>query len=235
MATCTLGFDGGPKIAFRLDPNSVDWTWQIDTAVKYTVAGRVVQVLGATLSDVTITGSFGQDRTLSGDNGDGWRQAENFQKTITDIMEYQSRDADDVGKMQVPAVWNYPDKGWRFAVYVKELADTSGGGMVTQIQGRVAYEYQLTLFIVQDMSDTLVKAGETNGVLNQKKADAVKEYFARISDGIGWHFSEYNGPAASATTDAKDKNTKPQPAKPTLPVPPAQNPNVPGTPNWTVS
>jgi hypothetical protein len=129
-------------------------------------------------------------------------------------MEYQSRDADTEGKMQIPAVWNYPDRGWRFAVYVKDLSDVSGGGMVTQAQGRVAYEYQLTLFIVQDMSDALVKAGETNGVLNQKKADAIKEYFTRISDGIGWHFSEYNGPAGTATQNTP-KNQKPTPAKPT--------------------
>lgn len=213
MGYATLGYAGGPNIAFRVDPNSVSWNWQINTSVTPTVGGRVIQVTGATLSDLTISGLFGQDHGGSGDSGSGWRQAENFAKVIADIMVKQSQPATTEGKMPAPPVFNYSPKGWRFGVYVKDLSDPSGGGNVTHTAGKISYGYTLTLFIDTDMSDAPTVVGKSNGVLEQQKSKALAEYFARISDGIGWHFSQYNGPTTQGllpsdvdqTTTAKQK------------------------------
>ncbi len=184
MGFASLGFDDGPSITFRVDPESVEWGFKINTTVIPTVAGRVVQVLGATLSDMTVTGKYGQN-VKAGLDGQSWKQAEAFAKKIQEIQSWQSRDSREFGKMHVPAIFNYAPKNWRFQVYVKSLAD-SRGGSVTHQSGRFSYDYALTLFIVDAISDDLE-------VLKGPKAQAVDQYIARISNGIGWHFSQFNG------------------------------------------
>lgn len=192
MGHATLGYAGGPAATFRVDPEKISWGWQILTNVVETIGGRVIQVLGAYLDDLVIEGSFGQDHSTP--DGVSWRQAEAFLRVITSIMEFQSRDANRQSQMHVPAVFTYPPKGWRFQVYVKDFSDADGGGSVVLTPGKFNNRYRLTLFIVQDASEALVVAGTTNGVLSQKANEAISSYFARVSDGIGWHFGQYNGP-----------------------------------------
>ncbi len=191
-----------------LNYESIDWSWSIATNVIETIGGRVIQVLGAYLDDITVTGSFGQDHSTP--DGESWRQAEAFLQLIASIMEFQSQDATQQDKMQQPAVFTYPPKNWRFQVYVKAFEDADGGGSVVLSPGKFNNRYKLTLFIVQDASSALVQAGTSNGVLSQKSAAAIAAYMARISDGIGWHFSQYNGPSQ---TDAPPGGT-PSPAPP---------------------
>jgi hypothetical protein len=59
------------------------------------------------------------------------------------MMEWQSRDATDPGKMQPPAVFTYPPKNWRFSVYIKDLIDPDGGGSITHTPGKFAHHYAL--------------------------------------------------------------------------------------------
>lgn len=184
MGFASLGFSGGPSISFRIDPDSIEWNFQINTSVIPTVAGRVVQVLGATLSDMTITGKYGQ-HVKAGSDGESWKLAESFTNKIREIMEYQSRDSTTHGKMHTPATFNYSPKGWRFSVYVKSIADPQGGA-VAHRTGRASYDYVLTLFIVDSLSD------DVRGLEGAKK-NAIDSYIARISDGIGWKFSQFNG------------------------------------------
>jgi hypothetical protein len=184
MGYASLGFSDGPSVSFRIDPDSIEWNFKINTTVIPTVAGRVVQVLGATLSDMTVTGKYGQN-VRAGQDGESWKLAEAFVNKIRQIQEYQSRDSAQHGKMHTPAIFNYSPKNWRFQVYVKALADTQGGS-VTHRTGRFSYDYQLSLFIVDVISDDL-------HALSGARKKAVDAYIARISDGIGWHFSQYNG------------------------------------------
>lgn len=162
----------------------MEWNYEIDSTVIDTVGGRVVQVLGATLSDFTVVGHYGQNRA-AGQGGESWKLAEAFGERIREIQAYQSRDATEHGLMHVPATFNYAPKGWRFLVYVKALADSQGGSVAHQT-GRFSYDYALTLFMVDVISDDL-------HVLSGAKKNAIDAYLARISDGIGWHFSQYNG------------------------------------------
>lgn len=191
MGFASLGFEGGPSLTFRIDPDAIEWSYEIDTTVIDTVGGRVVQVLGATLSDMTISGHYGQNHA-AGPDGESWKLAEAFANRIREIQAYQSRDATQHGKMHVPATFNYSPKGWRFLVYVKALADTRGGSVAHQT-GRFSYDYALTLFLVDVLSDDL-------SVLSGAKKSAVDAYIARISDGIGWHFSQYNGQVPATPT-----------------------------------
>lgn len=206
MSFATLGFAGGPQMAFRIDPSAISWGYRMHTSVTETVGGRVVQVTGATLSDITITGLYGEDRTRGGGSpgvdhpGASWRLAEEFVASIRSMMAFQSGGATVQGQATVPpAVFSYAPMNWTFKVYVKDLSDADGGA-VTHKVGKLSYGYTLTLFIVQDDSDTLTLAGASGGVLDAAKASAIDAYINRVADGVGWHFSPYNGGVPANTS-----------------------------------
>jgi hypothetical protein len=203
VGKATLGFPGGPAIAFRIDPDSISWSFEVLTNVVETIGGRVIQIIGSQLEDLTLTGSFGQDHSTP--QGESWRQAEAFLLLIQRIMDYQSQDANQQAAMHPPAVFTYPPKNWRFNVYVKNFEDADNPGTsVVLTPGKFNQRWQLTLFIVQDSSTLLVQAGESNGVINQQAQAAIAAYMARISDGIGWTFSQYTGLKGGADL-AKDQ------------------------------
>lgn len=201
MGQATLGFPGGPALKFRIDPERIEWNFEINTTVTDTVGGRVVQVLGTTLSDIAITGLFGEDRSrgkiAEGEKDDehegrSWRLAQRFASRIRYLMEWQARDALRHDKMHKTAIFSYPPHGWKFRVYVRDLVDPDGGA-VQMRTGKFSHGYQLLLFIVADESTSLLVAGAHNGVLNKARQTAINEYIARISEGIGWKPSMYNG------------------------------------------
>lgn len=199
MGYATLGFPGGPAIQFRIDPSRIDWSFQINTSVTNTVGGRVVQVNGATLSDVVISGLYGERRDQSAAPGEAnhpgvsWELARRFEQKIRELMDWQSRDANLHQRMHQTAIFEYQPKGWKFRVYLKDFKDPDGGGTVTMRPGKFSHGYTLTLFVVQDDSTKLIEAGSVNGVIDAAKKQAIDSYISRISSGIGWKPTIYNG------------------------------------------
>jgi hypothetical protein len=224
VGTATLGYPGGPAVAFRLDPELITWNWTVITNVEETIGGRVIQVIGAYLDDLTVQGSLGQDHAAGEVNGSSWHQAQRFLSTVTKIMEAQSADSNQQHLMHPPAVFTYPPKGWRFQVYVKALTDPDGQNSVILTPAKANQRYSLTMFIVQEASSALVKAGTTNGVFSKKAYDAVSAFMARISDGIGWHFTQYNGQVTGTLAGAPPVTKAPGPATRPLPVRPHKLP-----------
>lgn len=199
-----LEFAGGPGIHWRIDPSSINWGFSVNSTVIPTVGGRVVQVTGATLSDMTISGYFGEDHSKANGSleypGRSWRLAMDFANQIRTMMNFQSKDATTQAKMHPTAVFTFAPLGIKFNVYLKSFSDPDGGA-ITLKADKFSHRYQLVLFIVQDGSDALVKAGAANGVLNKAKAAAINQYVARISNGIGWQPSKYNGNFKSYYSD----------------------------------
>ena len=192
MGKATLGFTGGPAIAFRIDPERIEWNFEVLTNVVETIGGRVIQVIGSQLDDMTVTGSFGQDHSTP--RGESWRQAEAFLLMIQRIMDFQASDANKQAMMHPPAIFTYPPKNWRFQVYVKDLSDADNPGTsVVMTPGKFNQRWRLTLFIVQDASTALVHAGESHGVINKQAEAAIAAYMDRISAGVGWRFTQYTG------------------------------------------
>jgi hypothetical protein len=190
MGTATLGYPGGPSVAFRIDPDLIDWTWSVQSNVVETIGGRVIQILGARLEDLTVQGSLGEDSTTTA--GQSWELAQAFLTTVTAIMEAQSADSNTQALMHPPAVFTYPPKGWRWNVYVKSLMDPDGNNSLIMSPGKSSQRYVLTLFIVQE-SSALVPAGTVDGALAQQSSQAVAAFMARISDGVGWTANKYTG------------------------------------------
>jgi hypothetical protein len=192
LGTATLGYTGGPSVAFRIDPEMIDWTWSVQTNVIETIGGRVIQVLGARLEDLTVQGSLGQDVT-KGTAGQSWSLAQAFLTTVTAIMEQQSADSNKQSTMHQPAVFSYPPKGWQWNVYVKGLTDPDGGNSIILTPGKANQRYVLTLFIVNEGAELTAAGTTANGALAQQSQTAISQFMARISDGVGWTANKYTG------------------------------------------
>ncbi len=205
MALASLGFSGGPQAIFRINPSQIAWSFQVYTNVIETVGGRVVQVTGSALQDLVVAGYFGEDSSL-GSSTDGtdppgasWRLAEAFLEQLRAIMDYQSNDTSQTGLMHQPATFSYPARGWRWQVYLKAIQEIDGDGAVEHRTGKYSYGYNLTLFPVTNGSDTLIKAGTSYDDVSNAQAAAITSYIDRISAGIGWTQTAYNGGIATAT------------------------------------
>jgi hypothetical protein len=157
-----------------------------------TIGGRVIQVLGARLEDLTVQGSLGQDHSSKA-TGDSWQQAQAFLATVTAIMEQQASDATANSLMHPPAVFAYPPKGWRWNVYVKALSDPDGGNSVILKPGKANQRYVLTMFIVNESSALTTAGTGEAGALAQQSQTAISQFMARISDGVGWTANKYTG------------------------------------------
>lgn len=214
MGIAAVQFSGGPGLKFRIDPESLDWNFKINTNVTETLGGRVIQVTGATLSDLSIQGSVGEQRGSV--HYTSWQLAESFFAKIADMMDFQAKGANGIGNMNPPAIFTYPPLDLSLAVYIKSIADSDGQGGVSHRQGKYSYGYTLTLFIVPEGSPQVKIAGtDSNGYLNKKRQAAIEAQMQRIADGIGWHYSEqFNGPSTnsgiggSLTNSTLDTRTK---------------------------
>lgn len=195
MGVASIAFSGGPSLKFRLDPESIDWNFKILTNVTETMGGRVVQVIGATLSDCVVQGSVGEQRGSV--HFTSWQLAEAFFAKIAEMMEFQTRGANGKSPMVPPAIFSYPPLDLRLSVYIKNLADADGTGSVSHRQGKFSYGYQMTLFIVPEGSGQVKIAGtNSDGYLDKQRQAAIDNAMNRIADGIGWKYSDtFNGPS----------------------------------------
>lgn len=184
-------------IPFRINPSQVTWDYNVDTAVIPTVGGRVVQILGVTLGDMTIQGLFGEDRVTPKKS---WEMAESFQNQIAQLVDKQSArptlaqlNGSDPTPMHQPLRFVYNDDtaatrasglpvhNWDFNVYIKALKDvTDSSATVAHSTGKYSHGYSLTLFIVEDNTGQLAKI-------------AKDQFIDRLSNGLGWQRTSYQG------------------------------------------
>lgn len=216
------GFATLNGVPFRLNPSAIQWGFSIDTNVIDTIGGRVVQVLGATLSDITLSGEYGEKkgydrpgRRLTPHHGAmlSWELAEAFLLQIRAMMEQQSKGSRTQGRMHAPLDFRFPEFGWHYGVYVKAIDDGKSGGAINHTTGAIAYKYAITLFIVEDRSDDLVVAGGAKSTYSKAKENAVAGYISRISSGVGWKLSKFNEPnlVTNATTGTTDTSSDESP------------------------
>src|ERR1043165_907691 len=161
MGSASLG-----GVRLPTDPRPVAWSYDANVAGTPTVGGRVVQVHGVTMGDMTIRGLFGQDRI---GRRESWQLAEDFANSIGRLVDRQSArptmaqlTGTDPTPMHPTLRFLYNDEAspnrrglpvhdWDFNVYIKSLRDVDGGqSTITHTTGKFSYGYTLTLFIVQD-------------------------------------------------------------------------------------
>lgn len=95
----TLEF-GGKILRFRTSPNEVWWSYKLLTHVENTYGGRVVQILGTRIEDLTVTVECGRG---------GWNYLVQIVNFMRDMINNQRQ-----GK---PGIFTYTTRGWQLKVY----------------------------------------------------------------------------------------------------------------------
>lgn len=161
-------------VQFRIDPDAISYDYSVDYTVIDTLGGRVIQVLGATIGDITIQGHFGQDHKNSRVS---WQLAESFGTQIRSLMDQQvlPPKSGQSGSTHQPLRFTYLDgtHNWDMKVLIKGYQDSDGEGSIEHRSGKFSYGYKLTLFLVEDSTLSLSRV----------QSDA---FISRISKGLGW-------------------------------------------------
>lgn len=186
MALASLG-----GVPFRINPTDVAWTFELVTSVMPTIGGRVVQVIGANLSDITVRGYYGQEHVGKGSRTSA-QIAEAFVKKMRQLMIDSTRDNVQGRMMHEPIDFVVPDYGWHLKVFLKAIQDEGGAGAISHSPDHFSYQYVITLFPSQEGTGNLTAAGMKNGVIDKKRQEAISAAVARISAGVGWKPSPFN-------------------------------------------
>ncbi len=166
----TLG--GNP---LRVNPNEMRWNFSMKMADQAAVGGKVVQILGVRMSDITLRGQFSPDRAR-GDR-EAWEQAERFRQWVKNTSRAYAE-----SPTTPPIRLVYPPRGWDFEVYIKSVTPYE-----VTIQN-IAPTWELTLFPVGDGANRVIRG--------------IKDlYIKRLMDGIGWKQTSYNGPMTQDLVD----------------------------------
>ncbi len=181
MATASIG-----DLTLDINPSEVNWAYQVRHNVTDTVGGKVVQVFGVQVGDMSVSGSFGSGGTDS---------QKTFLAKVTDMMERQADTPSQ--KTRAPYRFIFPERGWDFSVQIKSYDTPDGTGSVYADVNVLNPKWQLTLFIEED-----------NANLKQIATDA---FIQRLSQGIGWDVNEFNGPVGGAPGTSGRQTVTPPP------------------------
>lgn len=124
---------GNRSITFRTNPNSVMWSYKLNTAVENTYGGRVVQILSTTMEDLKVVIECGLG---------GWNYAVKVAQFMRDMMIDQ--------RGGEPGRFVYTTRGWDLDVYAVSIP----------FQDRITEttrEITLTFRIQDDVSGKLTK------------------------------------------------------------------------------
>lgn len=161
-------------IAFDVDPQEIRWDYDVKTAVFNTIGGKVIQLYGWSMGDLVIGGHFGGKDPIAS------------QRRFFSLMRrLAERQTSKVGRQAgSPARFRWPEQGWDFWVYIKSMQQKGAGVAIERNVQHFAPQYQLTFFIYQDNGDIVEVASQS----------AKARYLQRLSAGLGWEQSQYNGP-----------------------------------------
>lgn len=171
MALATLG-----GIPLRTNPTDIRWNFSMKSTSINTMGGKVVQILGTELSDLTIVGTFGNGRRDLGDT-EGWQNQVRFRDQVSRWAR-QTASADN----PPPLRFTYAPRRWDFSVYVRSFSD------VHMANDEINPAWQLVLFPLQDGTAEIIQG--------------IKDlYIQRLMNGVGWTQSDYNGPDQQTVDD----------------------------------
>lgn len=164
MSTAIL--EGRP---FRLNPHSVSWDFTVSVSETKTIGGKVVQVYGGSIGDLTLEGDFGKG---------GWQEQRDFLARLTDLGAQQLDNWPLTNRAPFRFFW--PERGWDFKVWLKSFTEPGSSVSVMLNEANINPKWSLTLFIVED-----------NGTLKTISQDS---FIERLAAGIGWRRTRFSGP-----------------------------------------
>lgn len=154
MGTASITHEGR-VFRFRTNPNSIKWNYAINTKVYETYAGRVVQILSLRIEDLTVTADAG---------GGGWDYMMQVVTYFRDLLVDQ--------RLSTPAVFEYPERGYKLSVYATAMPFRDQWNAV---------ERNFTMsFRVQ---------ADINSVIS---TNTISAELSRLQEGIGYERNEFN-------------------------------------------
>lgn len=127
---CSLSL-GGKTLRLRTNPNSITWSSQLITKPEDTYGGRVIQLLGTRLGDLTVTAECGLG---------GWAYMVKVSRFFQMLMTEQRK-----GR---PAVFEYTTRHWKLNVFATSVPFSD---KVTD----VSREFTMTFKIQEDLSGSM--------------------------------------------------------------------------------
>jgi hypothetical protein len=109
--TCTLTY-AGQTFVFRTNPNSIWWTYELITKVEETYGGRVVQILGTKLGDLTVRVECGSQYNAIGGQYGGWPYEMRMVNYLVGLLQAQR-----TANGHNTAVFEYTTRGYKLNVY----------------------------------------------------------------------------------------------------------------------
>lgn len=155
-------------VPLKVNPDDIRWNFKMKTSDSKTMGGKIIQVLGTRLDDLTIQGVFSPER----DKGDteAWQSQVRFLNQV-EVWADRAVNTENTDPMR----FTYPPRGWEFKVYIKSIS-----GIDWTIEN-VTQRWTLVLFPMDDRATAIVKG--------------IKDlYLKRLTEGVGWKQTEYNGP-----------------------------------------
>ncbi|QGJ94907.1 minor tail protein [Gordonia phage RedWattleHog] len=131
MALATISH-GGKVLQLRTNPNSIRWTYTLNTKVEETYGGRVVQILSANMDDLVVTAEAGRG---------GWDYLYRVATFMRDMMFDQRQGG-------APGIFSYPNRGWEMTVYAVNFPFKDNWN-------EVAREFTLRFKIQEDVSGVI--------------------------------------------------------------------------------
>lgn len=156
-------------VPFRTNPDSIKWDFSVKTAETTTIGGVVIQVYGVDLGDMRVTGSFGVG---------GWSEQEAMLRRMKGLGDRQRVGAP-------PVRFFFPSRGWDFLCHLRSFGEKTGD--INLSNENFAPSWALTLFITED-----------NSPIKSVQDSAILQYIQRLSQGLGWEQTKYNGPLTEA-------------------------------------
>lgn len=151
------------------NPDQIRWNFKMKTSETLTVGGKVIQILGTTLGDITVQGAFGPGQRSKGDT-EAWQSQDRFRDQIRTWVQ-----AATANSATRPLRFTYAPNGWDFQVFIRNFSD------VEQSMVEPNPKWSLVLFPVDAGSNKVISG--------------IKDlYIKRLMEGVGWKQSAYNGP-----------------------------------------
>lgn len=123
---------GSKYIVFRTNPNSVMWSYKLNTMVENTYGGRVIQVLSTSMEDLRVVIECGMG---------GWEYAMKVAEFMRNMLVDQRQNGE-------PGTFNYTTRGWNLKVYAVNVPFQDAVTETTR-------EIQLDFKIQEDVSGVL--------------------------------------------------------------------------------
>jgi hypothetical protein len=166
MGVATLG-----GWTFRVDPQSITWPFSMKSAVTNTLGGKVVQLYGVQLGDITVSGSFGRGGYLE------QLKFLNYLESITPTDVQIQTSGQQTGFFNLIR-FTYPPKNWDFNVYLKSFSEAGGSGTSIDVTPN-NFNPKWTIVLFPNQSN------------NEFRAAAIDSAISHTQTGFGWDPKEY--------------------------------------------